>query len=86
MHTHIHVLCILFFYLFLAVLGLRCCMQPSLAVASGESKGYSLVAVCKLLIAVASFVGGAWALGHTGCSSFSSLGLEGQLSSCGSQA
>ena len=86
MYTHIHVLCILFFYLFLAVLGLQCCMQPSLAVASGESRGYSLVAVCRLLIAVASFVDGARALGHTGFSSFGSLGLEGRLGSCGSQA
>ena len=40
-------------YLSLAVLGLSCCVGFSLVVASG---GYSLLAVCGLLIAVASLV------------------------------
>jgi len=39
----------------MAVLGLPCCMGFSLAVASGRW-GYSLVAVCRPLIAVASLV------------------------------
>ena len=42
-----------FIYLSLAVLGLSCCVGFSLVVTSG---GYSLVAVCGLLIAVASLV------------------------------
>ena len=45
------------FYLFLAVLGLHCCVGFSLVVASG---GYSLVAVHGLRIAVASVV---WHIG-----------------------
>ena len=40
-------------YLFLAVLGLCCCVDFSQVAASG---GYSLVAVRELLTAVASFV------------------------------
>ena len=45
---------VFFFFLnFLAVLGLHCCTGFSLAAASG---GYSLVAVCRLLFSVASFV------------------------------
>ena len=43
-------------YLFLAVLGLRCCTGFSLVAVSG---GYSLVAVLELLIAMASL-----AVGH----------------------
>ena len=42
-----------FAYLFLAVLGLRCCMQ---AFSSCSEWGLLFVAVCGLLIAVASFV------------------------------
>ena len=42
-------------YLLLAVLGLPCCLDFSLVVASG---GYSLVVVCGLLKLVASLVGG----------------------------
>ena len=42
-----------FVYLFLVVLGLHCSAGFSLVVASG---GYSLVAVCGLLIAVASLI------------------------------
>ena len=49
------VLCLIFknnfIYLFLAVLGLRCSVALSLVVGS---RGYSLVVVCGLLIAVAS--------------------------------
>ena len=44
----------LFIYLFWAVLGLHCCMGFSLV---SESVGYSLVAVCGLLIEVASRCG-----------------------------
>ena len=43
----------LLFYLFLSVLGLRCCVGFSLIEASG---GYSLVVVYSLLIVVASLV------------------------------
>ena len=43
----------LFVHLFLAALGLRCCMGFSLVALSG---GYSLVPVLRLLIVVASFV------------------------------
>ena len=44
----------LFIYLFLAELGLCCCTGLSLV---ATSRGYSLVAVHKLLVAVASLVG-----------------------------
>ena len=44
---------ILFGYLFLTVLGLRCCVSFSL---DAESRGYSLAAVRGLLIVVASLV------------------------------
>jgi len=43
-----------FMYLFLAELGLCCCTGLSLV---ATSRGYSLVAVRRLLIAVASLVG-----------------------------
>ena len=49
-HTYIYSLLI---YLFLAVLGLPCCAGFSLVAAS---EGYSVDAVCGLLIAVASIV------------------------------
>ena len=42
-----------FMYLFMAVLGLCCCMGFSLVVANGA---YPLVAVCGLLIVVASLI------------------------------
>jgi len=42
-----------FIYLFLAVLGLLCCTGFSLV---AEFRDYSPVAVCRLLIAVASLV------------------------------
>ena len=41
------------FVLILAVLGLHCCVNFSLV---AESGGYSLLAICGLLIAVASLV------------------------------
>ena len=44
---------ILFIYLFLAMVGLHCSAGFSLAAAS---EGYSVVAVCRLLIVVASLV------------------------------
>ena len=45
---------ILFIYLFLAVLGLHCCVGFFLLVAA--SGGYSQVAGCRLLFAMASLV------------------------------
>ena len=51
MQTHF-----IIFFIYLAVLGLRWCTGFSLVAAS---RGCSLVAVCGLLIAVASFVVGA---------------------------
>ena len=50
-------------YLFLAVLGLHCCTGFSLVALNW---GYSLVAVCRLLIAVTSFVAELQALGLVG--------------------
>ena len=51
---YIFIFCInLFIYLFLAVLGLRCCEGFSLVAASG---GYSLLAVHGLLIVVTALV------------------------------
>ena len=70
-------LIILLIYLFLAVLGLHCCTGISLLAASG---GYSLVAMLRLLIAVASLV--AEVLGYLGSSSFGSWALEHRFSSC----
>ena len=70
-------LIILLIYLFLAVLGLRCCTGISLLAASG---GYSLVAMLRLLIAVASLV--AEVLGYLGFSSCGSWALEHRFSSC----
>ena len=74
-------LIILFTYLFLAVLGL------------GSRTGFSLVAVCGLLIGVASLVTehGLWGdwpsvFAARGLSSCSSLSLEHRLSSCDSRA
>ena len=55
---------IILFYLFLAVLGLRCCMGFSLAAENGD---YSLDVVHGLLIAVTSLATKAQALG-TGAS------------------
>ena len=70
-------LIILLIYLFLAVLGLHCCTGISLLAASG---GYSLVAMLRLLIAVASLV--AEVLGYLGSSSCGSWALEHRFSSC----
>ena len=75
------VLFVVFLILFLAVLGLRCCL------------GFPLVAVRELLIAVASFVakhrlqgmGASIAVAH-GLSSCYSWALEHKLSSCGTWA
>ena len=65
----------------MAVLGFCCCVGISL---DAESQGSSLVAVFRLLIAVASLgqasgCGGAQALGHAGL-----VAAAGGLSSCGS--
>jgi len=47
------------------------------------SRGYSLLAVLGLVIAVASLGCGGGALGHMGFSSRSSWALEHRLNSCG---
>ena len=79
----------LFIYLFLAALGLRCCMQ---AFSSCIEQGLLFVVVRRHLIAVASCCG-AWALsawasvvvacGLSGCGS---RALEHRLNSCGTRA
>ena len=83
----------LFIYLFiylLAALGLHCCAR---AFSSCGERGLLLVAVCGLLITVASLCCGAWALGPRaavvvarGLSSCGLQALERRLSSCGAQA
>ena len=65
------VVCFILNLFILAVLGLRCCMGFSLVL---ESRGYSLVAVNALLIAVASQCG-AQAPGCTGFRSRSTWAL-----------
>ena len=63
------ILCI---YLFLAMLGLHCCSGFSLVVASG---GYPLVAVLRLLIAVAFLVAEhGHVLGHVGLQELQHVG------------
>ena len=80
----------LFIYLFLAVLGLRCCTW---AFSSCGGRGLLFVAVLGLLIVVASLCWGARALGvrasvvvALGLSSCGSRALERRLSSCGALA
>ena len=73
---------IYFIYLFLAALGLCCCVQ---AFCSCGERGLLFVAVRGLLIAVASVVAGT----GSRCAGFSSCGtqaLERRLSSCSSWA
>ena len=72
-----------FMYLFLAVLGLCCCVGFSLIAASG---GYSLAMVCGLLVLVASLVVEAYRIAACGLSSCGSLALERRLNSSGAQA
>ena len=77
-----------FLNLFLIVLGLRCCAGFSLAV---ESRSYSLVVVCRLLIKVASLVVGSRGarpsvVAARGLSSWGSWALECKLNSCGTGA
>ena len=79
-----------FFNLFLAGLGLRCCAR---AFSSCSKWGLLFVAVCGLLIAMASLCCGARALGAQasvvvahGLSSCGSWALERRLSSCGTRA
>ena len=67
-----------FIYLFLVVLGLCCCMQFSLIAASG---GYPVVAVHRLLIAVASLIAE-----HRLQDVRASVVVVRGLSSCGSRA
>ena len=80
---------LLSFYLLLAVLGLCCCACFFLV---GESEGYSLVVVGRLLIAVASCVErgleGMWAsvVLARGLCSCGSQALEHRLNSCGAWA
>ena len=78
-----------FIYLFLAALGLRCCLR---AFSSCSERGLLFVAVRGLLIAVASRCG-ARALGARasiavarGLSSCGLWALERRLSSCGTRA
>ena len=80
----------LFIYLFLAVLGLHCCVR---AFSSRGKQGLLLDAVHGLLIVVASLCCGAWALGTQasvvvahGLSSCGSWALECRLSSWGAWA
>ena len=54
MYTTSLVLFYLFIYLFLAMPGLHCCAGSSLV--AEKNGGYSLVAVCGLLMALASLV------------------------------
>ena len=77
----------LFFFFFNFWLDLRCCVGFSLV---ASSRGYSVVTVCRLLIAVASLVaehrlGGtqASAVVAQGLNSCSSWALKHMLSSCG---
>ena len=79
-----------FIYLFLAALGLRCCMR---AFSSCGERGLLFVEVRGLLTAVASLCCEAWALGSWasvvaahGLSSCGSRPLERRLSSCGALA
>ena len=79
-----------FIYLFLAVLGLRCCMW---AFSSCGEWGLLFIALCGLFIAVVSLCCRAWALGvrasvvvACGLSSCGSQALERRLSSCGTRA
>ena len=77
-------------YLFLAALGLCCCMQ---AFSSCGERGLLFVVVCGLLTAVTSLCCRARALGALasvvvahGLSSCGSWAVERRLSSCGAQA
>ena len=76
----------LFIYLFLAALGLCCCVRTF---SSCGERGLLFVVVCGLLIEVASHCG-AWSLGtrasvvaERGLNSCGSRTLERRLSSCG---
>ena len=80
----------IYFALFLAVLGLRCCEW---AFSSCGERGLLFVAVRGLLIVVASLCCGARALGvqasvvaARGLSSCGSWALERRLSNCGTRA
>ena len=79
--SNLHKLELLFFYkfiyLFLAVLGLRCC---ALAFSSYGERGLLFAVVCGILITVASLCCGAWALGAQ-----ASVVVARGLSSCGSR-
>ena len=72
----------LFICLFLAVLGLRCCVQ---AFSGYGERGLLFVAVSGLLIAVASLIAGTGSK-RAGFSSCGSRALERRLSSCGAGA
>ena len=70
-----------FSFIFFTVLGLHCCTGFSLVV---ESRGYSLVAILRLLMAMDSPLVTEHGLSrHMGFSSCSSWALEHRLSSCG---
>ena len=68
------------FYLF--IFWLFCIFIGAQAFSSLGERGYSLVVVCGLFIAVAFLVGG-WTVGLSGCGSWA---REHKLNSCGSQA
>ena len=68
-------------YLLLAMLGLCCCVDFSLVLAS---RGYSLVGVCGFFTVVASC--GAWALGCVDFRNSGSQALEHRFHSGGAQA
>ena len=72
----------IYLFLFLAALGLRCCVQ---AFSSCIECRLLFVAVCGLLIAVASLVveHGLWVHGLSSCGSWA---LELRLSSCGARS
>ena len=80
-----------FCYIYLFIFG---CAGSLLLQGVSESRGCSLVAVFRLLLAVASLCCGAWARGHSGFSSCGTwaqqLGLPGsrehRLNSCGAWA
>ena len=69
-------------YLFLAMLGLCCCMGFSLV---AVSRGYSLLAMPAFLI-MAGSLSGAQALGLASFSSCDSQAVDHRLSTCGAWA
>ena len=78
---------LIFIYLFMSVLGLHCCVQAFSSCGKGGSslvavRGILLLAVCRLLTAVASLCCSTRALGHAGFSSCALWIPEHGLSTC----